>query len=57
MCKATYEGKKHFGQIGYLPKEIAKELKNQKGLKAMPHSAFIPYQGKSLGLKIRILGK
>lgn len=57
MCKATVQGKKITNQIGYISKGTAKKLKNRKDLIAFPHSAYLPCQGKSLVLKIRILGR
>ncbi|MFH2219416.1 MAG: HIRAN domain-containing protein [Pseudomonadota bacterium] len=55
MGSTTIEEKSIVRQLGYLSKETAEALKNEKEIDAKPYSVFLPYKDRSYGLKIRIL--
>ncbi len=42
-------------QLGYLSKHTALQLKDEEELEARPHSVYLPVQGHSFGLRIRVL--
>lgn len=42
-------------QLGFLSKDTAKRLKNEKEIDARPYSVYLPYQGSKFGLRIRVL--
>ncbi len=52
---ATINGRSVAGDLGYLSKQTAKELKDEKELDARPHSVYLPYEGRTLGMRIRVL--
>jgi hypothetical protein len=55
MASATVEGRSMVRQLGYLPKETAGKLKDEKDINARLHSVFLPYEKKKYGLRVRVL--
>ena len=55
MGSATVDGEKMVAQLGYLPKEIAQELSNEKEIDARPHMVYLPYGDRRYGLRVNIL--
>ena len=55
MGSATVEGEKMVNQLGYVPKEIARELSKEQEIEARPHSVYLPYEDTRYGLRINIL--
>ncbi len=52
---ARVNGRSVAQQLGYLSKQTAKQLKDEKELDARPYSVYLPYEGRTLGLRIRVL--
>ena len=57
MGKATIDGEDVTMQLGFLSKETALSLKDEKEIDARPYSVYLPYEDKRYGLRIRILGR
>ncbi|MFC1515499.1 HIRAN domain-containing protein [Thermodesulfobacteriota bacterium] len=55
MGFTTVEEKSMVRQLGYLSKETAEALKNEKEIDARPYSVFLPYKDRSYDLKVRVL--
>ncbi|MFH1550830.1 MAG: HIRAN domain-containing protein [Planctomycetota bacterium] len=55
MGTATVAGNKMVGQLGYLSRETAKNLKDEPDLDARPRLVYMPTDGKRYSLRIRIL--
>ena len=55
MGRATINGENVVEQLGYLSKETALYLKDEKEIDARPYSVYLPYEGRLFGLRIRIL--
>lgn len=55
MGSATVDGEKMVAQLGYIPKEIAQELSNEKEIDARPQTVWLPYEDRQYGLRIKIL--
>lgn len=55
MGKATVNGSMMIEQLGFLSRETAYELKDEEELACRPSSVYLPYQGSSFGLKLRVL--
>lgn len=55
MGSAIVGGKKRVEQLGFLSKDTAKALKDEKEIDARPYSVYLPYQGRKFGLRVRIL--
>ena len=55
MASATVDGEQRIRQLGYIPKDLAEMMKDERELDARPHCAYLPYQGRELDLKIRVL--
>ncbi len=52
---ATVNGVRSIEQLGYLSRETAKRLKGEEDIDARPYSVFLPYEGRNLGLRVRVL--
>jgi len=55
MGSAIVGGKMRVEQLGFLSKDTAKALKDEKEIDARPYSVYLPYQGRKFGLRVRIL--
>jgi hypothetical protein len=55
MGSAIVDGKKRVEQLGFLSKDTAKALKNEKEIDARPFCVYLPYQESKFGLRVRIL--
>lgn len=55
MGSATIEGKKVVEELGFLSKDTAQQLKDEKELDAHPYSVYLPVHGHKYGLSIRVL--
>ena len=55
MASATLNGKYTVEQLGFLSKETARCLKDEKELDARPYSAYLPHNDCQFGLRIRVL--
>jgi hypothetical protein len=55
MVSASEQSGKRIEQLGYLSKEIAKELKNEPELDARPNTVLIPVSGSPFSLTLKIL--
>jgi HIRAN domain len=55
MGKATVDGNNIIEQLGYLSKETAAGLKDEKELDARPYSVYLPHEEQPFGLRIRVL--
>jgi hypothetical protein len=55
MASATVDGEQRIRQLGYIPKDLAELMKDEKELDARPHCAYLPTPGRDLNLKIRVL--
>lgn len=55
MASATVSGVPTVEQLGFLSRETAESLKDEKKIDARPYSVFLPYQESRFGLKIRVL--
>jgi hypothetical protein len=55
MASATVDGEQRIRQLGYIPKDLAELMKDEKELDARPHCAYLPIPGRDLDFKIRVL--
>ncbi|SDB61028.1 hypothetical protein SAMN05660653_03161 [Desulfonatronum thiosulfatophilum] len=55
MGSAMIDGNLIVEQLGFLSKDISKDLKDENELDARPHSVYLPVQGNNYGLRINIL--
>ena len=55
MGAATVEGAARVEHLGYLSKETAEALRDEKQIDARPYAVYLPYQGHLFGLRITTL--
>ncbi len=55
MASAKVDGEQRIRHLGYLPRDVAEMMKNEKELDARPHCAYLSYEGKDLDFRIRVL--